>query len=162
MQRWLVLLANLPIEGSERRKFYAVLEVPPVLKRRGCADGRWQLRTGHGRSDDRNVLKCGSRRPTRCIHHNAPLRLILGERIGWQRGLGIAMTFVGAITVMWDPSGFTLSVGLLFVVANAFCTSLGAVMIKQMSGVRPLQLQAWVGLSSVIPLAALSALSGAG
>ena len=84
--------------------------------------------------------------------------LILGERIGWQRGIGIAMTFVGAITVMWDPSGFTLSVGLLFVVASAFCTSLGAVMIKQMSGVRPLQLQAWVGLSSVIPLAALSAL----
>jgi drug/metabolite transporter (DMT)-like permease len=84
--------------------------------------------------------------------------VILGERIGWRRGVGIAMTFVGAIAVMWDPSGFALSAGLLFVVANAFCTSLGAVMIKQLTGVRPLQFQAWVGLSSVIPLAAASAL----
>jgi drug/metabolite transporter (DMT)-like permease len=83
--------------------------------------------------------------------------VILRERIGWRRGLGIAMTFVGAIAVMWDPSGFALSIGLLFVVANAFCTSLGAVMIKQLSGVRPLQFQAWVGLSSVIPLGAASA-----
>jgi O-acetylserine/cysteine efflux transporter len=83
---------------------------------------------------------------------------VLGERIGWQRGLGIALTFVGAIAVMWDPAGFTLSLGLLFIVGNAFSTSLGAVMIKQMEGVRPLQFQAWVGLASAIPLAVLSAL----
>ena len=81
---------------------------------------------------------------------------LLGERIGWQRGLGITLTFVGAVAVMWDPAGFSLSVGLLFVVANAVCTSLGAVMIKQMAGVRPLQFQAWVGLASVIPLGLLS------
>lgn len=83
---------------------------------------------------------------------------MLGERIGLQRGTGIAMTFAGALTVMWDPSGFVLSPGLLFVVANAFTTSLGAIMIKRLSGVRPLQFQAWVGLSSVIPLGLLSAL----
>jgi drug/metabolite transporter (DMT)-like permease len=83
--------------------------------------------------------------------------IILGERIGWQRGFGIALTFLGAIAVMWDPSGFTLSYGLLFVAANAFCTSLGAVLMKQTHGVRPLQFQAWVGLSSMLPLAALSA-----
>ena len=82
---------------------------------------------------------------------------LLGERIGWQRGLGITLTFVGAVAVMWDPAGFSLSVGLLFVVANAVCTSLGAVMIKQMAGVRPLQFQAWVGLASVIPLGLFSA-----
>ena len=81
---------------------------------------------------------------------------LLGERIGWQRGLGITLTFVGAVAVMWDPAGFSLSVGLLFVVANAVCTSLGAVMIKQMAGVRPLQFQAWVGLASVIPLGLFS------
>lgn len=83
--------------------------------------------------------------------------MMLGERIGFQRGAGIALTFAGAIAVMWDPSGFVLSPGLLFVVANAFTTSLGAVMIKRLSGVRPLQFQAWVGLSSVIPLGLLSA-----
>lgn len=83
---------------------------------------------------------------------------LLGERIGWQRGLGITLTFVGAVAVMWDAAGFSLSLGLLFVVANAVCTSLGAVMIKQMAGVRPLQFQAWVGLASVIPLGLLSIL----
>ena len=84
--------------------------------------------------------------------------LLLGERIGWQRGLGITMAFAGAITVMFDPSRFTFSVGLLFVVASAFSTSLGAVMIKQMMGVQPLQFQAWIALSSVLPLAVLSAM----
>ena len=84
--------------------------------------------------------------------------LLLGERIGWQRGAGIAMAFAGAITVMFDPSGFTFSVGLLFVLASAFSTSLGAVMIKQMTGVQPLQFQAWIALSSVLPLAVVSAL----
>lgn len=83
---------------------------------------------------------------------------VLRERIGWQRGIGISLTFMGAIAVMWDPAGFALSVGLLFVAANAFATSLGAVMIKQMDGVKPLQFQAWVGLASAIPLALLSAL----
>ena len=82
----------------------------------------------------------------------------LGERIGWQRGVGAAITFVGAITVMLEPSEFTLSVGLLFVVANAFTASLGTVMIKQRPRVQPLQFQAWSALSSIIPLAVLSAL----
>ena len=82
----------------------------------------------------------------------------MGERIGWQRGVGIALAFAGAIAVMWQPDEFALSVGLLFVLANAICTSLGAVMIKQMHGVRPLQFQAWVGLASVVPLAIASIL----
>lgn len=81
---------------------------------------------------------------------------ILGERIGPRRGLGIALTFLGALAVMWDPGGFSLSFGLLFIAGNAFCTSLGAVMMKQTQGVRPLQFQAWVGLASVLPLAGLS------
>ncbi|ACG78744.1 permease of the drug/metabolite transporter (DMT) superfamily [Phenylobacterium zucineum HLK1] len=84
--------------------------------------------------------------------------LMLGERIRWRRGIGIALTLAGALTVMWDPGGFALSGGLLFVVASAFAGSLGAVMMKQMEGVKPLQFQAWVGLASVAPLALLSAL----
>lgn len=83
--------------------------------------------------------------------------LMLGERIRWRRGIGIALTLAGALTVMWDPGGFALSGGLLFVVASAFAGSLGAVMMKQMEGVKPLQFQAWVGLASVAPLALLSA-----
>ncbi|HEV7385585.1 MAG TPA: DMT family transporter, partial [Phenylobacterium sp.] len=72
-------------------------------------------------------------------------------------GLGIALTFAGALAVMYDPKGFSMSQGLLFVVAAAFAGSLGAVMMKQIEGVKPLQFQAWVGFASFWPLAPLSA-----
>jgi len=42
-------------------------------------------------------------------------------------------------------------------VAAAFAGSLGAVMMKQIEGVKPLQFQAWVGFASFWPLALLSA-----
>jgi len=83
--------------------------------------------------------------------------VMLGERIHWRRVLGITLTFVGALTVMYDPSGFSISQGLVYVVASAIAGSLGAVMMKQIEGVKPLQFQAWVGLASFVPLAMLSA-----
>ena len=83
--------------------------------------------------------------------------VMLGERIRWRRRLGITLTFIGVMVVMWDPNGFSASAGLLFVVASAFCGALGVIMMKQMEGVRPLRFQAWVGFSSMILLGALSA-----
>lgn len=83
--------------------------------------------------------------------------LMLGERIRWRRGLGIALTFSGVMVVMYDPNGFTLSTGLLFVAASAFASALGSIMMKQMEGIRPLRFQAWVGFASMILLSLLSA-----
>jgi drug/metabolite transporter (DMT)-like permease len=85
--------------------------------------------------------------------------LMLGERIRWRRGLGIAMTLAGALVVMWSPRGLELSPGLWLVAASAFTSSLGAVMMKQIEGVKPLQFQAWVGFTSVLPLTATSLLT---
>ncbi|WP_165189338.1 DMT family transporter [Caulobacter soli] len=84
--------------------------------------------------------------------------LLLGEKVRWRRGLGIVLTLSGAVVVMWNPHGLQLSPGLWFIVGSAFTGSLGAVMMKQIEGVRPLQLQAWVGFTAVAPLAALSGL----
>jgi drug/metabolite transporter (DMT)-like permease len=84
--------------------------------------------------------------------------LMLGEQIRWRRGLGIALAVSGVILVMWDPYGFELSTGLLFCAGGAFSGALGAVMMKQMEGVRPLRIQAWVGLASTIVLAPLTLL----
>jgi drug/metabolite transporter (DMT)-like permease len=84
--------------------------------------------------------------------------VMLGERVHWRRALGMALTFSGVVTVMWSSAGIQASTGLLYVIASAFASSLGAVMMKQIEGVRPLQFQAWVGFSSFWPLAVLSAL----
>jgi O-acetylserine/cysteine efflux transporter len=84
--------------------------------------------------------------------------LMLGEKIRLARGLAIALTFVGVLIVMWNPEGMAASTGLLFIAAGAVTGSFAAVMMKQMEGVRPLQFQAWVGLSSAVPMIVLSAL----
>lgn len=85
--------------------------------------------------------------------------LLLGERIGWRRGLGIALTLSGALLVIWNPHGLALSAGLWFVAAAAFAGSLGAVLMKQMDRIAPLRFQAWVGFASLWPLALGSALA---
>lgn len=84
--------------------------------------------------------------------------IVLGEVIGWRRRLGILLSFAGTMLVMWDPQGVSASIGLIYVAASAVCASVGVIMMKQMSHVRPLQFQAWVGVISAIPLALGSAL----
>lgn len=81
--------------------------------------------------------------------------LILGERIHWRRGLGITLTLIGVLVVVWEP-GFAISAGLLLVLAAAASGSLGAVLMKQMDDIAPLRFQAWVGMSSALLLAPLS------
>lgn len=82
--------------------------------------------------------------------------MLLGERLSWRRSFGILLTLVGALAVMWDPHGFTLTGGLAFVLVSVVLGSLGAVLMKQMEGVKPLQFQAWVGLASTGVLVPLS------
>ena len=83
--------------------------------------------------------------------------LILGERIHWRRALGITLTLIGVLVVVWEP-GFAISIGLLLVLAGAASGSLGAVLMKQMGEIAPLRLQAWVGMTSTLLLVPLSLL----
>ncbi|OXE37107.1 MAG: EamA family transporter [Phenylobacterium zucineum] len=94
---------------------------------------------------------------------NVPLTTLLsyfmlGERLTGRRMVGVGLTLAGVLLVMWDPSGFRLSPGLMLVIAASVLGSLGAVMMKQMEGVKPLQFQAWVGVSSLAPTLAFSLL----
>ncbi len=84
--------------------------------------------------------------------------VMLGERIHWRRGLGIALTLAGVLLVVSNPQGIAMSAGLWFIVACAAAGSLGAILMKQMENVAPLRFQAWVALVSFLPLAAASAL----
>ncbi len=81
--------------------------------------------------------------------------LLLGERIRWRRALGITLTLIGVLLVVWKP-GFAISAGMLLVLAAAFSGSLGAVLMKQMEAVAPLRFQAWVGLTGMVLLMPLS------
>lgn len=83
--------------------------------------------------------------------------VMLGERIHWRRGSGIALTLIGVLLVVWRP-GFALSPGLLFILGAAAAGSLGAILMKQMDRIAPLRFQAWVGLTGSLPLALASAL----
>ncbi len=84
--------------------------------------------------------------------------VMLGERIHWRRGVGIALTLAGVLLVVWNPRGVAMSTGLWFIVACAGAGSLGAILMKQMENVAPLRFQAWVALVSCLPLALGSAL----
>ncbi|SDR47662.1 Uncharacterized membrane protein [Rhizobiales bacterium GAS113] len=88
--------------------------------------------------------------------------VMLGETIRWRRVLGTALTLGGTLLVIWDPAGLTLSRGLLLIVVSSAAASLGAILMKQIDGVRPLQFQAWAGLSAFIPLAMASLLLESG
>jgi len=83
--------------------------------------------------------------------------VMLNERIHWRRGLGITLTLIGVLLVVWEP-GFAVSAGMLLVLGGAFSGSLGAVLMKQMDEIAPLRFQAWVGLTGFIVLTPLTIL----
>lgn len=80
----------------------------------------------------------------------------LGETIGWRRGLGIMLAFAGVLLIAVDPASFTVSFGLLYIVGAAFIGSVGGILMKRMSPIPALQMQAWIGLFSFAPLFAVS------
>ena len=86
----------------------------------------------------------------------------LGETIGWRRGTGIVLAFAGVLVIAVDPTSFTISFGLLYIAAAAFIGSVGGILMKRMSPIPALQMQAWIGMFSFMPLFALSFLVEAG
>jgi drug/metabolite transporter (DMT)-like permease len=80
---------------------------------------------------------------------------LLGERIRWRRGLGIALALAGVLMVVWQPD-FKISAGMGFLLASAFAGSIGAVLMKQMGDIAPLRFQAWVGLTGLVLLTPLT------
>jgi O-acetylserine/cysteine efflux transporter len=88
--------------------------------------------------------------------------IFLKEQVHARRMIGMALAFVGVLVVLWKPGGFTLAAGLLFVVASAFVGSAGSILMKRMEPMPALQLQAWVGVVSIAPLALLSAVTETG
>lgn len=87
--------------------------------------------------------------------------VLLGERVGWRRGVGIGITFVGVVIAVADPSGATGSAGLILIAGSAAVGALGMVLLKTID-LDPLRLQAWAGTSSALVLLPLSAITETG
>ncbi|GGO92810.1 DMT family transporter [Stakelama pacifica] len=87
--------------------------------------------------------------------------LLLKEKIGWRRGVGIAVTFIGVVIAIASPSSMEASSGLYLIAGSAAVAALGAVVLKQLES-SAAQVQAWAGLASVIVLLPLSAVTESG
>jgi O-acetylserine/cysteine efflux transporter len=84
--------------------------------------------------------------------------MFLGEQIGWRRGLGIVMSFVGVMIIVADPSQFSLTFGALYLTGSAFIGAIANILMKRIDPMPAMRLQAWIGLYSILPLLGLSLL----
>jgi O-acetylserine/cysteine efflux transporter len=82
---------------------------------------------------------------------------LLGDRIRWKRTLGIILAFVGIIIIGFDPRVASYWRGFALVVISCLISSYGLICIKRLTGIRPLELQAWIGVTGAPLLLLLSA-----
>jgi len=82
--------------------------------------------------------------------------VLLKERIGIWRISGITIAFLGALVLGFDPVIFQDldAVGLMLIGVILMCYA--SILMRGLRGVSPMELQAWVGVVSVLPLLGLS------
>jgi len=86
--------------------------------------------------------------------------LILGERIGIWRTSGAALAFIGVVLIgLGTPSeeagqGFALGIALM--ACGAMAEAIGAISVKSVKSVNPIQLLAWFGIVGSVVLWPLS------
>jgi O-acetylserine/cysteine efflux transporter len=82
--------------------------------------------------------------------------LLLDEKVRWRRWSGILLSFAGVMVIGFNPVVFESLGGLALVVLGALAGSIGLVAIKRVSGIKPLELQAWFSWTSLPVLLALT------
>lgn len=92
--------------------------------------------------------------------------LLLGEKVGWRRIAGAVLALVGVIIIVSGQGGGhgaagTAStgdrwlLGSFFIVMAGACEAMGAVQVKSIKGLKPLELLAWfavVGVCVLVPM----------
>lgn len=77
--------------------------------------------------------------------------LLLGEKVRWRRGIGIALAIIGVVIAIASPSGWESSAGLGWIGLSCLVGALGSVYVKKIDvGGKPLQ--AWSALASFVVL----------
>lgn len=72
--------------------------------------------------------------------------LILSEKVGWRRGVGILAAFGGVVVLGYDPRAFSYIDGLLVIGVSAFAMGVASILMRQLQGVPTMVLQAWVAV----------------
>jgi O-acetylserine/cysteine efflux transporter len=87
---------------------------------------------------------------------SAPLAVLfavvfLGEKVGWRRGIGMALTLGGVLLAMGSPEDAGSITGLALVFGAAVVGSLGSVFVKTLT-LDAVRLQAWAAVVSLAVL----------
>jgi len=86
--------------------------------------------------------------------------LILGERIGIWRTSGAALAFIGVVLIgLGTPSeaaGSGFAFGIVLMACGAMAEAVGAISVKSVKSINPVQLLAWFGIVGSIVLWPLS------
>lgn len=87
----------------------------------------------------------------------AAAAVLLGERVSWLRGAGLALSFVGIVVLAFEPNVFAQLDALVLVAGAAIAYGVGAVLVRQHVSINPLQMQGWIAIISTPLLFAASA-----
>ena len=74
--------------------------------------------------------------------------LLLGERIGWRRGVGIAAAFLGVAAMVADETVARQAIPLALVGLAAAIYGAAAALVRRAGPIHPLTFQAWIALAS--------------
>lgn len=75
--------------------------------------------------------------------------LLLKESVGPLRWAGVALAFIGAASMTFDPAVFAQGWALALVAAASACYGLGAVLVRRIGGgLDPWATQAWIALAT--------------
>lgn len=80
----------------------------------------------------------------------------LGERIGIFTLTGTILAFAGVMIIGFDPKALDHLFDLTLVMFAAFLYAVGAILLRRLSGVSVMNLQAWIGLIGMVTVLSLS------
>lgn len=84
--------------------------------------------------------------------------IVLKERIHWPRIIGILLAFAGVGILSFDPHVFDERIALLLTVIASFCWAVSSLLFRNLKGVSPLTIHAWLAVVSIPLLATASAI----
>jgi O-acetylserine/cysteine efflux transporter len=82
--------------------------------------------------------------------------VLLGEKLSWRHGLGMAIAFAGVALIAGAPRLEANRIGLVFLLTAATAWGFSTVQLKKLGPIDPFLLNGWLGLFVAIELSVLS------